>query len=42
MQVRRKAETIMRQATENDGSITIEEFHVMAQKFPNILFPSFE
>lgn len=40
--VRRKAETIMRQAASVDGSISLEEFHVMAQKFPNILFPSFD
>lgn len=40
--VRRKAETIMRQADDGDGSISLEEFHVMAQKFPNILFPSFD
>lgn len=40
--VRRKAETIMRQSNSGDGSITMEEFQVMAQKFPNILFPSFD
>jgi Ca2+-binding EF-hand superfamily protein len=40
--VQRKAQTIMRQADDGDGSLTLEEFHVIAQKFPNIIFPSFD
>ncbi len=40
-QVVRKAKTIMRQADSNgDGKISPEEFVVIAQKFPNILFPA--
>lgn len=41
--VQRKAQTIMRQAdNDGDGCITLEEFHVIAMKFPNIIFPSFD
>jgi serine/threonine-protein phosphatase 2B regulatory subunit len=40
-EVARKAETIMRQADKNgDGVITFDEFVVVSQKFPNILFPN--
>ena len=39
--VRRKAETIMRQANSNKaGSITMNEFVVVSKKFPNILLPA--
>lgn len=39
--VRRKAETIMRQAhTNKAGAITLNEFIVVSKKFPNILLPA--
>jgi hypothetical protein len=39
--VRRKADTIMKQANSNkSGSITMSEFVVVSKKFPNILLPS--
>lgn len=39
--VRRKADTIMKQANANTkGSITINEFVVVSKKFPNILLPA--
>jgi hypothetical protein len=41
-QVQRKAQTIMRQADDGDGCITLEEFHVIAARFPNIIFPNFD
>jgi Ca2+-binding EF-hand superfamily protein len=38
--VQRKAQTIMRQAdNDGDGCITLEEFHVIAMKFPNVSGP---
>jgi len=41
--VKRKAETIMKTA-DKDGNneLSLEEFRVVAEKFPNILFPSFK
>mmetsp|Transcript_33001 Transcript_33001/g.65742 ORF Transcript_33001/g.65742 Transcript_33001/m.65742 type:complete len:175 (-) Transcript_33001:219-743(-) len=40
--VQRKAETIMKTADrDGNGELSIEEFRIVAQKFPNILFPSF-
>ena len=42
-QVLKKAKTIMRQADKDgDNKINIEEFHVIAEKFPNILFPAYK
>ena len=42
-QVLKKANTIMRQADKDgDNKINIEEFHVIAEKFPNILFPAYK
>ena len=39
--VRRKAETIMRQAHTNEsGAITLKEFIIISKKFPNILYPA--
>ncbi len=39
--VMRKAQTIMKQADKNgDNKINPEEFEAIAQKFPNILFPT--
>jgi len=39
--VRKKADTIMRQANSNKtGSITMNEFVVVSKKFPNILLPA--
>lgn len=39
--VRRKADTIMKQANSNKkGSITMNEFVVVSKKFPNILLPA--
>jgi serine/threonine-protein phosphatase 2B regulatory subunit len=39
--VKRKAETIMRQAHTNEaGAITLKEFLIVSKKFPNILFPT--
>lgn len=39
--VRRKADTIMKQANANTkGSITVNEFVVVSKKFPNILLPA--
>lgn len=39
-QVMRKAKTIMRQVDEDGNDrITLPEFHVVAARFPNILFP---
>jgi serine/threonine-protein phosphatase 2B regulatory subunit len=40
-QVVRKAQTIMKQADKDgDNKISPEEFLIIAQKFPNILFPA--
>lgn len=40
--VRTKAEAILEQAdTDGSGSINLEEFVVMATRFPNILFPNY-
>jgi Ca2+-binding EF-hand superfamily protein len=40
--VKRKAETIMKTADrDGNGELSMEEFRIVAQKFPNILFPSF-
>ncbi|DBA04666.1 TPA: hypothetical protein N0F65_012249 [Lagenidium giganteum] len=42
-QVKKKAQTIMKQADDNgDGKMSLEEFHVIAKKFPNLLFPSYD
>jgi Ca2+-binding EF-hand superfamily protein len=42
-QVKKKAQTILKQADDNgDGKMSLEEFHVIAKKFPNLLFPSFD
>lgn len=42
-QVKKKAQTIMRQADDNgDGKMSLDEFYVIAKKFPNLLFPSHE
>ena len=39
--VQRKADTIMKQATQNaQGAITILELVIISKKFPNILLPS--
>jgi Ca2+-binding EF-hand superfamily protein len=39
--VKRKAETIMKQAHTNEsGAITLKEFLIISKKFPNILFPT--
>lgn len=40
--VKKKAETVMRQAraANTSGAITLKEFLIVAQKFPNILFPT--
>ncbi|CAN0217703.1 unnamed protein product, partial [Phaeothamnion confervicola] len=39
--VRNKAQTIMRQAdADGSGTLSLEEFLVVAKKFPNILFPA--
>lgn len=39
--VKRKADTIMKQANKNNsGSITLNEFIVVSKKFPNILLPA--
>jgi hypothetical protein len=41
--VLKKAKTIMKQADKDgDNEINYEEFQVIAQKFPNILFPDFK
>lgn len=41
MSVRRKAETVMKQAhSDRAGSINLREFLVVSKKFPNILFPT--
>eukprot|EP01029_Cantina_marsupialis_P009497 TRINITY_DN2208_c0_g2_i1.p1 TRINITY_DN2208_c0_g2~~TRINITY_DN2208_c0_g2_i1.p1 ORF type:complete len:1456 (+),score=535.39 TRINITY_DN2208_c0_g2_i1:111-4478(+) len=41
-QVARKAKTIMKQCDDDgDNTINLQEFMVISQKFPNILFPSF-
>ena len=38
--VLKKAKTIMKQADiDGDGHITLEQFVVISEKFPNILFP---
>ena len=38
VQVYKKAQTIMKQADKDgDGTISLEEFEVIAEKFPNIL-----
>jgi serine/threonine-protein phosphatase 2B regulatory subunit len=40
-EVSRKAETIIAQCNKrNDGTISFDEFVVVAKKFPNILFPT--
>lgn len=40
--VKRKAETIMRQASKNaQGAMTANEFVVVSKKFPNILLPNY-
>ena len=40
-EVSRKAETIIAQCDKrNDGTISYDEFVVVAKKFPNILFPA--
>lgn len=40
-EVCRKAETIIAQCDKrNDGTISFDEFVVVAKKFPNILFPN--
>lgn len=40
--VQRKAETIMKQADKDgSGSVDMEEFLIIAHKFPNLLFPNF-
>ena len=39
--VERKAKTIMKQADKDgSGELSLEEFQVVSQKFPNILFPA--
>jgi len=41
-QVRKKAKTIMAQGdTDGSGEVDLEEFVVVAKKFPNILFPAY-
>ena len=41
-QVMKKAQTIMRQCDDDgDGHINPEEFEIIAEKFPNILFPNY-
>ena len=41
-QVLKKAQTIMRQCDDDgDGHINPEEFQIIAEKFPNILFPNY-
>ena len=41
-QVLKKAQTIMAQGdTDGSGEIDLEEFVVVAKKFPNILFPAY-
>ena len=40
-EVMKKAETVLAQADQdNDGVITFDEFHLVAKRFPNILFAS--
>jgi Ca2+-binding EF-hand superfamily protein len=40
--VKKKAQTIMKTADKDgNGELSIEEFRVVAQKFPNVLFPTF-
>jgi serine/threonine-protein phosphatase 2B regulatory subunit len=40
--VSKKAETIMRQADrDGNGELSLDEFRIVTQKFPNILFPAF-
>ncbi|TMW66507.1 hypothetical protein Poli38472_004272 [Pythium oligandrum] len=42
-QVRKKAETIMRQADDNgDNKMSLDEFYAIAKKFPNLLFPPYD
>ncbi|TYZ61445.1 hypothetical protein PybrP1_011963 [[Pythium] brassicae (nom. inval.)] len=42
-QVQKKAQTILKQADDNgDGRMSLDEFYVIAKKFPNLLFPSHE
>lgn len=42
-QVKKKAQTILKQADDNgDGKMSLDEFYVIAKKFPNLLFPSHE
>ena len=38
--IKRKAETIMKQAATNNGTINQNEFVVVSKKFPNILIPN--
>ena len=41
-QVMKKAQTIMKQCDKDgDGHIDPEEFEIIAEKFPNILFPNY-
>lgn len=40
-QVKKKAQTVLKQADDNgDGRMSLDEFYVIAKKFPNLLFPS--
>jgi hypothetical protein len=42
VQVKRKAQTIMKTADKDgNGELSIEEFRIVAQKSPNVLFPAF-
>lgn len=42
-QVKKKAQTILKQADDNgDGKMSLDEFQVIAKKFPNLLFPSYD
>ena len=41
--VQKKAETIMKQADKDgDNQLNMEEYLVIAKKFPNIVVPSFD
>ena len=40
--MKKKAQTIMKTADKDgNGELSIEEFRIVAQKFPNVLFPAF-